>query len=259
MYWGFDLGLNHGAAARLRRDGTVAWFGYATDRKKNKEGLALHRPDGFIGLDSDNKCIFRGQSIYLPVTKLHKDTREDPLSRPAVKLGWWTDIFQRWLASHWTPIDMVGIEDYAYGAASNVGSFAIAEITGYLKALCWNRSIRMRLHDPKTVKMFAALDGRADADEVAEAAEAWFPDLKGVPRTGFRDSPWHDVGCAAWVARMVWIEERIRDGKLDLASLHAKQRQAFLRTTKVRPTNVLGCEWIDRAQIGEDLAPQWGV
>lgn len=235
MYWGFDLSLNHGAAVALRRNGTLSLFYYVTQIKKQHFKEPLEWPD------------YTGHSIYFPITKLHKETKEDLHLRAAIKLEWWRRVFKLIFPAN--VAEIIGIEDYAYGKSANIGSLAIAEVTGLLKSMCLSSNVPMRLHDPKTVKMFGTLTGNADPDEVSDAAQEMFPGLVSVPRVGMDNSPWHDVGAAYWVARLVWIESQLRDGAVLLTDLHAKQRQAFLRATKNFPTNLLGREWTTVSQV----------
>lgn len=147
--------------------------------------------------------------------------------------------------------DYVGIEDYALGVAH--GAHYMGEIGGTVKLLCWENGIKMRLHDPISVKMYATHRGTAKKDMMEKAVlDRWgidFSDFNPVQKGAKQDRTASEDLCDAFViAKMVWLEIQLRQGKVKLSDLHEKEIQVFNRVTKSYPVSLLSREWIQNVE-----------
>lgn len=143
--------------------------------------------------------------------------------------------------AHGKPIHMA-IEDYAYGAKGR-GIYQIAEVGGQAR-LSFGGVAKLRLHDPDTVKLFAAGKGNASKDEVIDAmvedyGHRWLLD---VPRFD-SDDVRSDVADATALAEMVRVEMELRSGRARLSDYGDNVRRVFERVTKANPTKLLEREW----------------
>ena len=225
MILGIDLALNHSGFVALDDDGLMPWWHFVSDKPAHAKGL-----------DED-------VATTMPYTKeqiKRSGSDDDRESINAKRLSWWSRMLP-WLVGRADPTH-VGIEDYAISAASN-SAYQIGEIGGLARVSSLNRGARLRLHDPMTIKMFAAHMGNAEPEAVAAAVrERW-------PETQIWDSlaslPRIDLACAYVVARMVLVETKLRSGALTLDELeHDKERAVFNRCTQANPVSLLGREWI---------------
>jgi len=232
---GGDLSLNHGAVVELTAGELTGFWYYTT-------------------LAAAAKRSQYGTRLVLP-------KRLDKQAVALVRL----DVVSEWLASllDARKPEFAGFEDYAYHVA--YGSHQLGELGGPNKLAVWRRGIKLRLHDPTSVKMFATDNGNADKPEVeAGVLRKWGQDFGEYNQplakpTEKRPDPKQnrvvseDLADAYTIARLVWVEARIRAGKLGLDELASdKERQVFLRTTKAFPINVLGREWVVKTQIGKE-------
>jgi Holliday junction resolvasome RuvABC endonuclease subunit len=218
---GIDLSLNHSGLVELDLTGDLTWWEFVSESK-----AAAGR---------------NGRGIHLP--KFKGDRQQAQMER----LAWWVEFLTRVFAQR-RPC-YVGIEDYAFSAASNT-SYQIGELGGMARLSALRSGAMLRLHDPTSVKMFGALNGAATATDLVEKVkELWGSDFsvanppvgKGKPNT----IPGEDLAAAYAVARLVWTEVKLRAGFLRLDALHEKQIQVFNRTTKANPVNLLGREWLE--------------
>lgn len=229
MIIGSDISLNHGAAVRLDRKGNLAehWF-YSTTAG------VIARSKGF------------GSRIELPKTK---DTQQMKMAR----LAW----IEHWLDKTVlvpSRAEFIGIEDYALRAEQ--GAHQLGEVGGIARILFWFRGAKFRLHDPISVKMFAAHDGTAQKDSVEESVrERWgvdFGHYNNPQQPGKRQdrTTSEDLADAFAVAKLVWTEVELRSGRLLMSELHPKEVQVFNRVTKTYPISLLGREWIHNPKGG---------
>lgn len=216
---GIDVSLNHGAFVSLR-DGKLDDYLFVTDKSK----LA-------------SKSLSHG--VYLK-----NDRKADKQARAVKRLEFWSGFFGD-MRESFEP-EYVGVEDYAYKAAQ--GAHQIGEVGGLLRLDLWVYDIKLRLHDPASLKMFAAHDGSADKEEIVCAVvERWEECREFANYRHGKDSTTVGDLCDAYtLAQLVWLEIQLRRGDKRLSDLHPKEVQVFNRTTKTYPINVLGREWIYR-------------
>jgi len=225
---GWDLGLNHLAFVELL-DGELSNFWYLT-----------------TAVGSAGRSKEHGFRIKLPKTK---EKQVLALARLAVL----ENFIDKTVLRPNMP-DYVGIEDYAIRAEQ--GAHYMGEIGGIARILCWFRGVRLRLHDPISVKMFAAHDGTCQKDSIERAVKKrWDKDFsqynqplakptKRNPDPKQSRTTSEDLADAYAIAQLVWTEVQLRDGRLALSDLHEKEVRVFNRITKTYPVNLLDRSWI---------------
>ncbi len=219
---GCDLSLNHSAFVELI-DGELSRFRYFTNivgsAKRSKE-----------------------HGTRMPLFKGDKQTQQ--MRRLA-----WIKKYVRDVILPMEP-DYVGIEDYALSMSHN--SHYLGEGGGIIKTMFFERGIKMRLHDPLSVKMFATHKGNSEKSAMELAvADRWYvsfakynaiPSKSGVKKNRQTSEDLADAFC---VAQLVWLEIKLRAGLILLESLHPKEIQVFNRVTKMYPNSLLSREWIE--------------
>jgi Holliday junction resolvasome RuvABC endonuclease subunit len=218
---GIDASLNHGALVELD-DGILTRFWYWTQlagsAARHENGVRLEIPKS---LDKQASTHWRLSWIKKYVIKIVRESRPD----------------------------FAGLEDYAVGAAQ--GAHYLGEAGGVARLALRENGIKYRTHDPIAVKLYAAHDGSADKFLMEESVRRRWgvdfsdynqpPTKKGEQGRGTSE----DLADAFAIARLVYVEARIRSGNLAMTDLeHDKERQVFLRTTKANPVNLLGREWL---------------
>jgi Holliday junction resolvasome RuvABC endonuclease subunit len=222
---GWDLALNHAGFVRLV-DGHLKDFVYATDKAGAADQSAVH-------------------GRRLPKWKM-----EDKQEESMLRLRWWEQFLRRHLER--TKPDYVGIEDYALEGGAH-GAHYKGELGGVARLAALAAGAKMRLHDPGSVKLYAAHNGKAEKDEVEEAVyKRWgieFGHFNPKPKPGKKQNRQtsEDLADAFAVARLVWMEVQLRAGRALLSQLHPKEVQVFNRVTKAYPVSLLGREWIEGA------------
>lgn len=221
---GFDLSLNHGAGVLIDEDGDLVDFVYYTSIK----GIA----------DMSKK---RGYCLPPEIAKV-KDTKQRQMARLAWFETWYLSIVKAWSA------DFIGIEDYAMAASNQ--AYHIGEVGGVARLISCKYAA-LRLHDPLSVKMFAAHDGTADKEQMEEAARTrWGVDFDRVVLKNKKSGKENreaaiDLADALAIAKLLLAEYNLRSGKIAMVDLeHDKERQVFNRVTKAYPINLLGREWL---------------
>lgn len=219
---GADLSLNHGAVVELTNGALSGWW-YYTDKA------------AAAGASS------RGARLG-PWPK-GMGSQEIALRR----LAWVERWIDKTILVPRRP-EFVGIEDYALRAEHR--AHQIGEVGGTARLLCWFRGVKLRLHDPVSVKMFATHDGTADKVQMEESvSERWGVDYsrlngppsgRGVPSRQTSE----DLADAHAIAQLVWTEVQLRSGALLMSELHPKEVQVFNRVTKAHPKNLLDRDWI---------------
>lgn len=217
---GIDVSINHGAFVTLR-NGRLYRFRLVTNRKKIADKMRTH-------------------AVYLEATKAKDSER-----RTALRLDFW----QRYLDKVISPAHQyTGVEDYAYRAAQ--GAHQIGEIGGLIRLRLWRAGVSIRLHDPLSVKMFAAHDGTADKGLMIKSVNERWPETAIFSKCSEirgAQSPEEEDLCDAYaIAQMVWTEVRLRRGEIAPSELSEKELQVFNRCTKRWPVSVLGREWLKR-------------
>jgi Holliday junction resolvasome RuvABC endonuclease subunit len=227
---GLDISLNHGAGIELT-NGKISDFFYYT----NKAGSA--------------KQSWRATRIPSAIYKT-KDNQRISVSRLS-----WLKEYLTYTISNLYP-QYVGLEDYAVGAER--GSHYLGEIGGITRLIIYESGFKLRLHDPTSVKMFAAHDGTCRKDAVARAVkDKWGCDFSSFDQPSPRPTKKNpeptrnkqtseDLCDAYAIAQMVWTEVKLRSGCILLSDLHEKEIRVFNRTTKTYPVNLLNREWISK-------------
>ena len=223
---GVDHSLMHGAFVTLSKAGDLVDFWYLAQLARDtRPGIGYRVPVSVMKASPDPMYVKTMRLIWLKLyfkQSLERITK----SRHADRL--------------------VAIEDYALHMTQ--GSHQLGEGGGILKTtLLESPDVKMRLHDPCSVKMFAADNGTADKGEVIQAVK----DLWGVDFSQYGSSgeypPEEDLCDAYVLARMIWTEQKIRDGEIQIKDLPRGQRRIFTRMTKEMPVAILERDWISRS------------
>lgn len=210
---GVDLSLAH------------AGFAYLDDLGKLEYWLAV--------TNKVSEAKASKQIIHFPAIKM-----DDRTAASLGRLGRWEDFFVMQLSM----AKYVAIEDYALRAASN-SSYQIGELGGLARLHFLGRGVKLRLHDPLTVKMFVVHDGAAKPEDTLSATYERWPETKEA-WGHLPVSVALDLAPAFGLAKMAWTEVQLRSGKLLLSDLHEKEIQVFNRATKANPTSILSRDWI---------------
>jgi Holliday junction resolvasome RuvABC endonuclease subunit len=197
-----------------------------------------------------------GHRLVLPKTK-----ERQVLS--LARLAWLKDFMAEKVLKASQP-DYVGIEDYAIRAEQ--GAHYLGEIGGIARLLCWSKGVKLRLHDPITVKMFTAHDGTCQKDSIERAVlKRWSVDFspynqpspkptKSNPKPNQNRTTSEDLADAYAIAKIVWTEILLRDGRVAMKELHPKEIQVFNRITKTYPISLLDREWIVDSNYASDTS-----
>jgi len=231
---GADISMNHGAVVELT-DGELTNYWYYTD---------------IAGCAKLSKDATR---LTLPKTK---DKHVIQMTRLA--------FFDKWFCQLLDEVqpEYLGIEDYALDAGRNAQH--TGEIGGAARNAGWHRGLRVRLHDPMTVKMFGAHNGLAQKIDMEKAvAKRWGKSFSAynMPAAAPKKTGPHkgkipkqtrttseDLCDAIIIAKMLWCEINLRQGKILLSSLHEKEIRVFNRMTKFMPMNLLDRDWIQNME-----------
>lgn len=215
---GIDLALNHSGFVFLNEKGDMDRWLFTTAKPK----IAASHKNGY----------------HMPHEKAPHIDREQ---NNANRLFWWSKFLPR-MVDTYKPTH-VGIEDYAISAKGQ-SMYQIGEVGGAarLAVLTAAHKPELRLHDPLTVKLFAAHHGGAHPETVMMEVLARWPETKVWDALALE--PKIDLAVAYVLAKMTWTEAQLRSGKLVLASLHEKEIAVFNRCTKANPTNLLSRDWI---------------
>lgn len=226
---GMDISMNHGAIVELTGDKlTNFWYytEYAGSAAKSKK---------------------RGFRLDPEILKI-----KDKHAKGMKRLVWVEDFIGTVLSA--SNAEFAGIEDYAIRAEQ--GAHYLGEVGAVARLQCWHNGVKFRLHDPTTVKMFAAHDGTCAKDAVCRAVvDRWGVDFEPldqpppqptskVPNPKQNRQTSEDLSDAYVIARMVLVEAQLRMGEINMSDLHEKEIRVFNRTTKTYPVNLLDREWI---------------
>jgi len=230
---GCDLSINHGAVVELT-DGEISNFWYYTE---------------LAGSASQSKRGFRVPPEYVNQNSKVPDRQ----IRAMLRLAWFEHFFDKKVlmkskAKYWA------IEDYALDVGH--GAHQMGEVGGIARILCWFRGVNIRLHDPVSLKMFAAHNGTVDKNLMEErCSERWGMDFshlnqplpaptKRTPEPKQNRQTSQDLADALALAKLVDLEVRLRLGLAKLQDLHEKEVRVFNRITKAYPISLLDRDWI---------------
>lgn len=213
----------------------------AIDPSINSSGVVKYT------LDDD---LYIQKKEYLGFTDKKKFQSKNIL--PYVKKQFKTDYDQyNWMYSEITKFitgtTYVGIEGYAFGSIGKV--FQIGEFCGGIKLLCYNLGMKLRIHDPLSIKLFSTGSGKADKQEICQvysklpASEKLDLDESFFTQKG---SPAEDIVDAYWICNLLWLELKLRKGLIALKDLPEEQIRVMNRVTKAHPTNLLDTEFLSK-------------
>lgn len=237
---GADIALNHSALVALDENGERVGFRFYTNQKEvvDRGGpVAVH--------------------FKIPTPKQVQDSHAREMLRASFAFA----TLRRFL-DELGPASFAYVENYAYGTPKGE---LTGEIAGPFKLTLWSRGIPFRLMGPESLKMFAAWNGAADKSEVVEAVRRrWGQDFSAYRKpptktgTASKDAAQteEDLADAYTLARLAWVEWRLRSGRMTPQDLeHDQERRVFLRTTKVQPVNILGSDWTALEYVPEKFRP----
>ena len=141
----------------------------------------------------------------------------------------------------------VGIEGYAFGATGRV--FQIAEFCGGIKLKCYDLEMKLRIHDPLSIKLFSTGKGNSDKSEMCQAYSKLPASEKLDLDESFftqKGSPAEDIVDAYWICNLLWLELKLRKGSIALKDLPEEQIRVMNRVTKAHPTNLLDTEFLSK-------------
>lgn len=218
---GWDLALNHSGFVELT-NGVLSDFWYVTETAESaKRG--------------------KDKAFRIPKIKTGDKTLDHLL-----RLHFW----KHWITIHveQTKPDFIGIEDYSFSSSQN--AHAKGELGCIGRMIPLEAGIKIRLHDPKSIKMFVAHDGKAEKNVIEDSVyRRWGVDFDFYnpickPGKKKNKATSEDLADAFGIARFTWTEYQLRNGLIELKSLHEKEIQAFNRVTKAFPVNLLGRGWL---------------
>jgi len=237
---GCDVSLEHGGFCFLNENGQVDYYKYFSNNKKDVEKNASSVV--FLGLK-------RELGEELERYNIRRACRYRELFSDHI-----IEVVQRLCPFY------VVFEGYAYGAITN-SLCQIAELTGALKTSIYRAGGIMRIHDPISVKFFATGKGNATKKEMVDQAlkEKFLGEelVKQIPVKYVKrkrnkvmiddcEGLLTDVVDAYFLARLLWTELQLREGKISLQDLSLHQIQVFNRTTKMYPVNILARPFIQQ-------------
>lgn len=238
---GWDVSLNHSGFVELT-DGEMTNFWYITELA----GSAARHPNG--------------HRLKLPAFK-DDNGKTDRQRRSMARLVWNEEFINKYLMA--SKPDYVGIEDYAVTA--EYATHQLGEIGGCARLICWKSGLPFRLHDPRSVKMFATHNGQASKEDMEDSAlDRWGVDFNKYNQpiskaTASRPNPKQnhatseDLADALAIAQLVWTEVQLRFGLIQLQDLHPKEIQVFNRVTKTYPVSLLSRDWIQNESANDPV------
>ena len=221
---GVDISMSHGAFVVLK-DGRLSDYWFVADRKKTVDKS-------------------KGHGRYFFPVKL-----KDMTSRDMMRLVFWEAYLPRLFGK---PLGYVGIEGYAYNMPMN--SHQLGEIGGQVRLCAWKSGVKIRIHDPSSVKIFVAHEGSAGKPEVMRAVKLRWP-KEAAEFALHSDDKYavteEDLCDALGVAQMTWTEIELRRGTKRPRDLHEQELRVFNRCTKRWPTSLLDRDWLQHTTVQE--------
>lgn len=134
----------------------------------------------------------------------------------------------------------IAFEDYAI--TRQAYNEYLGEVGGILRMIIWNRKIPYRTYDIHSVKFFATNTGNAEkSDMILSAYKEYKMDFT---KYGIARGAAGNITDAFYIAKILWTELMLRQGKIELKDLDEGKRKVFIRTTKQRPVNLLNQDFI---------------
>ncbi len=146
----------------------------------------------------------------------------------------------------------VAIEGYAFNTSNSRSIFQIAEITGFIKMMIYNKKIPIRIYDPNSIKMFATNSGTSNKIIMEEYYEKLNCEekfnLSFLPNVFEKKSgnPKDNIVDAFYIGKLLQTELKLREGFVNLRDLNKDKIRIFNRCTKANPTNILDTPFIQK-------------
>jgi Holliday junction resolvasome RuvABC endonuclease subunit len=137
--------------------------------------------------------------------------------------------------------DYIAIENYSFGSKSGL-SFHIGGFTEILKMNWYMAGKKIRIYDIVEIKKTAVGKSNAEKYEMVNKFEENHDDLKLLHDDSIKSmekSPLTDIVDAYFIANMLNVELKLRNGSVLLKDLPDNMIWAFNRTTKSNEENIL--------------------
>lgn len=238
---GADISVNHSAIVVLTPDGQILRHFYLTEKLKDTKATL----GGTRVLTMSRNFITRTQ---FEITRLiwlrdYYETVMDAILKSAVNCG----ASGIYCAMEGYAFKLIGARVTPDGKKlppmTKGKPYQIGEAASVVKILAHDYGMKLRLHDPTSVKMFATGAGNAAKETVTEASSIMWQSKtrKEFPFPAGDVSG--DVGDALALAEMARVEQEVRSGRTALSELPQGQRRVFIRTTTANPINILDTPW----------------
>lgn len=229
---GLDISLDHGGVVILTKEGELENYCALTTVKK------------YVDVDSEHVLL---------LTKQEKEEPKESFRLRRIEEYW--DRLDSFIHQDWGEPIYFSVEGYSYSSQST-SICQIAELTGYLKYKIFEKGRFTRIHDPLSVKLFATNKGNCLKKEIVEKVQQYLSIPQGlikkkeIKKRGEKieeyNGPATDIADAYFLAKMLWTELMVREGKVTLEQLSEGERRIFLRTTKTYPVNLLARPFIHK-------------
>ena len=234
---GWDNALNHAGVVALDRHGNVRAWRYLA------ETLKAAKQDSLRG------------SVF-PKTRYKKAVEGEREAFQTARLRWLRAWYRRIRDTILMLADVpvyIGVEDYALHAKGS--THQIAEAGGILRIeLTDHNRVRLRRHDPMSVKLYTTGHGHADKGQVQAALRG-----DGHPWDHLAPAVVEDLYDALAIARLVRAEVEVRAGRVLMSDLQDHERRVFNRVTKPYPVNILDRPWSQRATDAAGYSTEAGL
>lgn len=213
---GWDLSLDHAGIVEFSGDSMSRYWFVTNDPKSAKH-------------DADH-------SFLIDFPKCEK------AMKPFYRLDWWRKFIPQFLSD--TRPDLVAVEDYAMNAKGRV--ISIGELGSLARLGILDAGCKLRLHDPMTIKLFAARNGTADKPAMERAVdERWGVDFDEVNVPGRKSrTVSEDLADAYALTQFLFHELQLRNGRMTIKDLCPEDIRCFNRVTKANPTNLLDRDFL---------------
>jgi len=142
----------------------------------------------------------------------------------------------------------LAIEGYSFGSATGQLT-QIAEVTGIVKNFLLNCGWKIRIHDPRSVKMFATGNGNAVKEEMLDRAKK--AGLKIPYFIEEREQEVYDIADAFFLMKMLQMEIVVRNDPTKAKRYPENQRRILNRVTQANPVNILDRDFLEIMTISE--------
>jgi Holliday junction resolvasome RuvABC endonuclease subunit len=141
-------------------------------------------------------------------------------------------------------VDYCGIEGYAFSASGRITD--IAEFTGLVKYKLYELGWKIRLYDPCSIKMYGTGIGNADKVKMTDCYMEKYNKDMDVSYLPLYKSPSSDIIDAYFIAKLLQIELKLRNGLVKLKDLSEVEIRIMNRVTKSSPVNLLDTPFLEK-------------